>query len=88
MRKLLWILLFALVLPCLGVEPQQIVEASDEMLMWMDKYTWETYTNPYTGETVEITAAERQAIKVLAIAKYNEHKAAVLLYAQEIGIIN
>lgn len=88
MKNLLWVLLLALALPCFAITAGEVSGLHAELLVLMDKFTWTTYTNPYTGETVEITAAERQAIKVLAIAKYNEHKAAVLQWAQELGMVN
>ena len=72
----------------LAITAGEVSGLHDELLVLMDKYAWETYTNPYTGEVVTITTAERHAIKVLCIAKYNEHKAAVLQYATELGIIN
>lgn len=88
MKRTIWILLMVLVLPCFAITAGEVSGLHNELLVLMDKYTWETYTNPYTGEVVTITTAERHAIKVLCIAKYNEHKAAVLQYATELGIIN
>lgn len=87
MKNLLWALLLALVLPCFAITAGEVSALHDELLVLMDKYTWTTYTNPCTGEEVAVSTAERNAIKALAVAKYQEHKAAVLLYAQELGLI-
>ena len=87
MKRLLWILLTALVLPCFAVTAGEVSALHDELLTLMDKYTWESYVNPYTGETQMVTPQERAAIKALCIAKYTEHKNAVLDYAVELGII-
>lgn len=65
----------------------EISAKHDELLQLMDKFTWETYENPYTGEEVTITATERNAIKQQAIACYNEHKDMVVEYAQQLGLI-
>ena len=84
-------LILALALLCAGsalaMTAGEVSALHDELLVLMDKYAWESYVNPYTLEEVEVTPAERAAIKAQAIAKYNEHKAAVLLYATELGII-
>ena len=87
MKKTIWILLLVLALPCFAITAGEIQELHNELLVLMDKYTWDSYVNPYTGDTVTVSTAERNAIKALCIAKYNEHKAAILLYAQELGII-
>lgn len=90
MQKLLLALtLLALLAPtAVAVVPQQITDANNNMLMWMDKYTWTTYTNPYTGEVVTVSAAERQTAKTNAVAAYNLWKSLALQYAQELGIVN
>ena len=88
MKLIITILILTLALPCLAITAGEISTLHSELLMLMDKFTWDTYTNPYTGEEVTITTAERNAIKAAAIAKYQEHKAAVLQYAQELGLIN
>ena len=88
MKTIITILILTLAAPCLAITAGEIQTLHSELLVLMDKFTWETYTNPYTGLESEVTAAERAAIKVLAIAKYQEHHAAVLLYAQELGLIN
>lgn len=85
MKILLTILLIASV--SFAVTAGEVVAKHTELLILMDKFTWETYTNPYTGDEVTISTAERLAIKAQAIVCYNEHKAMVLEYAQELGLI-
>lgn len=87
MKHLLWILLAVLALPCFAITAGEVSALHDDLLMWMDKYTWTEYEDPYTGVVVTVSTAERNAIKAQAIAKYNEHRAAVLQYATELGII-
>lgn len=87
MKILIATLLLALSLPTFAITAGEISTMHDELLVLMDKYTWETYVNPYTNEVVTVTSAERAAIKAQAVAKYQEHKAAILLYATELGII-
>lgn len=71
----------------IAVVPQEITDANNEMLMWMDKYTWTEYTNPYTGEVVTVSAAERAIAKANAVTAYNLWKSLTLQYAQELGLI-
>ena len=85
MKALTIILLIASV--SFAVTAGEVVAKHSELLILMDKFTWETYTNPYTGEVVDVSIAERLAIKAQAIACYNEHKAMILQYAQELGLI-
>ena len=86
MKKAIAILaLFAV--SAMAVTAGEIQQLHTEMLILMDKYTWETYINPYTGEEVEVTPQERAVIKAQAVAKYQEHRDAVLLYAEQLGII-
>jgi len=86
MRKAL-VTMTLLVVSALAITAGEIEVLHDQLLVLMDKYTWESYVNPYTGETQTVTPAERAAIKALCIAKYTEHKNAVLDYAVELGII-
>ncbi len=85
MKALLTIMVIASV--SFAVTAGEISEKHNELLMLMDKFTWETYTNPYTGEVTDVTLAERLAIKAQAIVCYNEHKAMVLEYAGQLGLI-
>ena len=87
MKLIITILILTLALPCFAITAGEISTMHSELLVLMDKFTWATYTNPYTGEEVTITTAERAEIRALAIAKYNEHKDAVIQYAQELGLI-
>ena len=89
MKKLITLVVLATLLAplALAVVPQQITDANNEMLMWMDKYTWDTYVNPYTGETVTVSAAERLIAKTKAVEAYNLWRALALEYAQELGLV-
>ena len=87
MKTLIGILLLVLALPCFAITAGEVSALHDELLMWMDKYTWESYIDPYTGETVTVTPQMRAVIKQNCIAAYNAHKNAVLDYAVELGII-
>jgi hypothetical protein len=89
MRLLFALLIVTLLAPAaLAVIPQDIINANNDMLMWMDKYTWTTYTNPYTGVVVTVTTAERATAKANAVTAYNLWKTLSLAYAQQLGIIN
>ena len=80
-------LLALLAVSALAITIGEVSALHDELLVLMDKYTWDSYVDPYTLEEVEVTPQERAQIKALCIAKYTEHKNAVLDYAVELGII-
>ena len=87
MKHLLWILLAVLALPCFAITAGEVSALHDELLMWMDKYTWDSYTDPYTGNTITVTPQMRAVIKQKCIAAHTAHQDAVLDYAVELGII-
>ena len=80
-------LLALLAVSALAITMGEVSALHDELLVLMDKYTWESYIDPYTGETVTVTPQMRAVIKQNCIAAYNAHKNAVLDYAVELGII-
>ena len=84
-------LIIALTLLCAGsalaITAGEVSAIGDELMVLMDKYTWDSYIDDYLDIEVEVTPEIRATIKAQAIAKYNEYRAAMLQYATELGII-
>ena len=80
-------LLALLAVSALAITIGEVSALHDELLMWMDKYTWDSYTDPCTGNTITVTPQMRAVIKQKCIAAHTAHQDAVLDYAVELGII-
>lgn len=60
----------------------------DAVMDGFDRFQWESYINPLTGETETPTAQELAAIKTQTQTAYADMKQNMENYARQIGMIN